>query len=40
MLASQLPAAALDYAEKALADQPGDATMRALRERAAAAVPR
>ena len=40
MLASQLPAAALDYADKALADQPDDAAMRALRERAAAAVPR
>jgi hypothetical protein len=40
MLASQLPAAALDYADKALADQPDDAVMRALRERAAAAVPR
>jgi hypothetical protein len=40
MLASQLPAAALDYADKALADRPDDATLRALRERAAAAVPR
>ena len=40
MLASQLPAAALDYADKALADRPDDAAMRALRERAAAAVPR
>jgi hypothetical protein len=40
MLASQFPQAALDYADKALAAEPGDATMRALRERAAAAVPR
>jgi hypothetical protein len=36
MLASQLPAAALDYADKALADRPGDAMLRALREQAAA----
>jgi hypothetical protein len=36
MLASRLPAAALDYAEKALADRPGDAALRALREQAAA----
>jgi hypothetical protein len=40
MLASRLPAAALDYADKALADQPADATMRALRERGAAATSR
>src|SRR5262249_52465842 len=40
MLASQLPAAALDYADKALADRPADAEMRALRERAAATLPR
>ena len=40
MLASRFPRAALDYADKALADQPGDAAMRAARERAAAAVPR
>ena len=40
MLASQLPAAALDYADKALRDAPEDAGMRALRERAAAALPR
>jgi hypothetical protein len=40
MLVSQLPAAALEYADRALADQPGDLAMRALRERAAAAVPR
>jgi hypothetical protein len=40
MLASQLPAAALDYAGKALADHPDDATMRALRDQAAAATPR
>jgi hypothetical protein len=38
MLASGLPAAALDYADKALADRPGDAALRALREQAAAAV--
>jgi hypothetical protein len=40
MLASQLTAAALDYADKALKDRPDDAAMRALRERAAAATPR
>ena len=40
MLRSQFPAAALDYADKALADRADDAAMRALRERAAAAVPR
>jgi len=39
MLASQLPAAALDYADKALSDRPEDAEMRGLRDRAAAAVP-
>ena len=38
MLASGLPAAALDYADKALADRPGDDALRALRERAAATV--
>ncbi len=38
MLASGLPAAALDYATKALADRPGDATLITLRGRAAAAV--
>src|ERR1041385_6991270 len=40
MLASQFPRAALDYAEKALADRPGDATPLALRDRAASSVPR
>jgi len=40
MLASQFPRAALDYAEKALADRPGDATLLALRDRAASSVPR
>lgn len=38
MIASGLPAAALDYAERALARRPDDAAMRALRDRAAAAV--
>jgi hypothetical protein len=36
MLASHFPRAALDYAEKALADRPGDATLRAVRDQAAA----
>jgi hypothetical protein len=40
MLASEMPRAALDYAEKALADRPGDANLLALRERAASSVPR
>ena len=40
MLANQFPRAALDYADKALAGEPGDAAMLALRDRAAAAVPR
>ena len=38
MLASRFPNAALDYADKALAGEPGDATMRALRGRAAEAA--
>ena len=38
MLASQMPRAALDYAEKALADRPDDAALRALRDQAAAAA--
>jgi len=38
MLASRFPNAALDYADKALAGEPGDATMRALREQAAEAA--
>ena len=40
MLASHFPRAGLDYAEKALADRPGDATLLALRDRAASSVPR
>jgi hypothetical protein len=38
MLASGFAAAALDYADKALAGHPDDAVLRALRERAAAAA--
>ena len=38
MLSSGFAPAALDYANKALADRPGDASLRALREQAAAAV--
>jgi len=38
MLASRFPNAALDYADKALAGEPGDPTMRALRDQAAAAA--
>lgn len=38
LLASGFPAAALDYADKALADRTGDATLRALRELAAASA--
>jgi hypothetical protein len=38
MLASGFAAAALDYAEKALADHPNDAALRSLREQAVAAV--
>ena len=38
MLASRFPAAALDYADKALAGEPADATLRALRGQAAAAA--
>jgi hypothetical protein len=40
MLASRFPNAAQDYADKALAAEPGDATMRALREQAAEAAQR
>lgn len=40
MLVSGLPAAALDYAEKAVAGRPGDPELRELRDRAAAAVGR
>jgi len=40
MLASGLPAAALDYADKAIADRPGDPALRELRDRAAAAAAR
>ena len=39
LLASGFPAAALDYADKALADRPDDAVLRVLRERAAAGAP-
>jgi hypothetical protein len=38
MLASGFPAAARDYADKALADRPGDPSLRALREQADAAA--
>ena len=38
MIASGLPAAALDYAERALVHQPDDTAMRSLRDRAAAAA--
>ena len=38
MLAIDFPGAALEYADKALADEPGDAMLRAVREQAAAAV--
>ena len=38
MLASRLPGAALDYADRALADRPDDAAMAALRRRALAAI--
>ena len=40
MLASGLPAAALDYADKAIADRPADAELHAVRDRAAAATRR
>ena len=38
MIASRFPAAALDYADKALADRPGDPALRELRDRAAQAA--
>jgi hypothetical protein len=39
LLSSGFPAAALDYADKALADRPDDEVLRVLRERAAAGAP-
>ena len=38
LIASGLPSAALDYAQKALANDPNDQAMRARRDRAAAAL--
>jgi hypothetical protein len=38
LIASGLPSAALDYAQKALANDPTNEAMRARRDRAAAAV--
>jgi hypothetical protein len=40
MLANQFPRAALDYADKALVGEPGDAALLALRERAMESIPR